>query len=74
MDVALYFIAPHRLRPIDVEFITRLSELVPVVRGSRVTGSQASINYHSLRIALQAASGALLLVRLYALLELAAAP
>ncbi|KAK9831503.1 hypothetical protein WJX81_003303 [Elliptochloris bilobata] len=31
VDVALYFIAPHRLRPIDIDFITRLSELVPVV-------------------------------------------
>ena len=34
VDVALYFIAPHRLRPVDVDFITRLSELVPVVRRS----------------------------------------
>ena len=32
MDVALYFIAPHRLRPVDIKFITRLSEIVPVVR------------------------------------------
>ena len=32
VDVALYFIAPHRLRPVDIDFITRLSEIVPVVR------------------------------------------
>lgn len=31
VDVALFFIAPHRLRPIDVEFITDLAEYVPVV-------------------------------------------
>ena len=33
VDVALFFIPPHRLRPNDVDFITELSELVPVVRG-----------------------------------------
>jgi len=32
VDVALYFIAPHRLRPVDIDFMTRLSEIVPVVR------------------------------------------
>lgn len=32
VDAALFFIPPHRLRPIDVDFITELSELVPVVR------------------------------------------
>ena len=32
VDVALYFVAPHRLRPVDIDFITRLSENVPVVR------------------------------------------
>ena len=32
VDVALYFIAPHRLRPVDLDFITRLSNIVPVVR------------------------------------------
>ncbi|CAK0786298.1 hypothetical protein CVIRNUC_009511 [Coccomyxa viridis] len=31
VDVALFFIAPHRLRPLDIEFITDLAELVPVV-------------------------------------------
>lgn len=31
VDVALFFIAPHRLRPIDIEFITDLAEIVPVV-------------------------------------------
>ena len=33
VDVALFFIAPHRLRPLDIEFITDLAELVPVVGG-----------------------------------------
>ena len=43
MDVALYFIAPHRLRPVDIDFITRLSEIVPVVRHTYgACGSQAS--------------------------------
>ncbi len=32
MDIALYFIAPHRLRPVDLDFIKRLSNIVPVVR------------------------------------------
>ena len=36
MDVALFFIAPHRLRPLDVEFITDLAELVPVVSRLRL--------------------------------------
>jgi hypothetical protein len=31
VDVALFFIAPHRLRPLDVNFIVELAELVPVV-------------------------------------------
>ena len=31
VDIALFFIAPHRLRPIDIEFITDLAEIVPVV-------------------------------------------
>ena len=34
VDVALFFIPPHRLRPIDVDFITELSELVPVGAGA----------------------------------------
>lgn len=32
VDVALFFIAPHRLRPLDVGFMTQLADLVPVVR------------------------------------------
>ena len=32
VDIALYFIAPHRLRPVDLDFIKRLSKIVPVVR------------------------------------------
>ena len=32
VDVALFFVAPHRLRPIDVDFIVELSAWVPVVR------------------------------------------
>ena len=36
VDVALYFIAPHRLRPVDIDFMTRLSEIVPVVRPTPV--------------------------------------
>jgi Septin len=31
VDVCLYFIAPHRLKAIDVEFIKKLADLVPVV-------------------------------------------
>jgi septin 7 len=31
VDVALYFISPHRMKPVDVQFITALSALVPVV-------------------------------------------
>ena len=31
VDVALYFIAPHRLRPGDVEAMAQLSAYVPVV-------------------------------------------
>ena len=41
VDVALYFVAPHRLRPVDIDFITRLSENVPVVRRMCSSGSQA---------------------------------
>ena len=37
VDVALFFIAPHRLRPLDIEFITDLAELVPVVGGGILT-------------------------------------
>ncbi|EIE24975.1 hypothetical protein COCSUDRAFT_83668 [Coccomyxa subellipsoidea C-169] len=31
VDVALFFIAPHRLRPIDIDFMAQLADLVPVV-------------------------------------------
>ncbi|BDA49236.1 probable Septin-7 [Coccomyxa sp. Obi] len=31
VDVALFFIAPHRLRPLDLDFMVQLADLVPVV-------------------------------------------
>lgn len=31
VDVALFFIPPHSLRPFDVDFIVDLARLVPVV-------------------------------------------
>lgn len=45
MDVALYFIAPHRLRPVDIDFITRLSEIVPVVRQACGAPCQPDISW-----------------------------
>lgn len=31
VDVCFYFIAPHRIKDVDVHFISQLSELVPVM-------------------------------------------
>jgi septin family protein len=31
VDVCIYFIAPHRLKPIDINFMKQLSEFVPVL-------------------------------------------
>ena len=37
VDVVLFFVAPHRLRPIDVDFIVELAAWVPVVRSPRAS-------------------------------------
>lgn len=31
VDVCLYFIAPHNLRPVDISMMEQIGELVPVI-------------------------------------------
>ena len=31
VDVCIYFLSPHRIKPIDIKFITELSALVPLI-------------------------------------------
>ena len=31
VDVCIYFLSPHRIKPIDLKFMTELSNLVPLI-------------------------------------------